>query len=452
MATPAPWAERQPEPEPSAEQIFERARAREESLSRMLMLYAGTGLVFMLLPGTFLGVWNLIRISSRQVAGTVSPAWLQAHGHAQIFGWIGSFILGIGFHSLPKLRRLKPFALWPVWTCWGLWTAGVALRWTVNVYPWQWRDLLPLSAALEVAAFLIFFRTVSGHQPVQGQGQPLEAWVKAILTASCGLLLALLFNLGATLYLAARGSSPAFPAGLDQRFLPLETWGFLVPFIWGFSARWLPVFLGLRPPRSRALLGALLLNSAGVAAALAGWAKPATVLALAGALLGATAVQVLGAAERPAKIRGVHASFPVFVRLAYAWMIVAGALGVWAAVTPHAAGIWGASRHALTVGFVAAMVFSVGQRILPAFSGMRLLFSPRLMFTCLGSLNLGCLLRVTSEILAYQDYAGWAWRCLPVSALLELAAVTLFAVNLGLSFASPPTGANPQPVPLENRT
>ena len=38
------------------------------------------------------------------------PAWIQAHGHAQVLGWIGSFILGIGFYSIPKLRGgLKPF-------------------------------------------------------------------------------------------------------------------------------------------------------------------------------------------------------------------------------------------------------------------------------------------------------------------------------------------------------
>ena len=35
--------------------IMDRAIAREQSLSRMLMTYIVTGLVFMLLPGTFLG-------------------------------------------------------------------------------------------------------------------------------------------------------------------------------------------------------------------------------------------------------------------------------------------------------------------------------------------------------------------------------------------------------------
>src|SRR5215472_7678364 len=112
-----------------AEESFEIARARERSLSRLLILYITTGLAFMLLPGTFLGVWKLLAISTHRVANAVSPGWVQAHGHAQIFGWLGTFILGIGFYSIPKLRRMNPFALWAPWTCWGLWSLGTSLRW-----------------------------------------------------------------------------------------------------------------------------------------------------------------------------------------------------------------------------------------------------------------------------------------------------------------------------------
>ena len=79
-------------------QIFDITAARETTLSRLLMLYISTGLLFMLLPGTFLGVWNLLAISSHHATDSVSAAWIQAHGHAQIFGWIGTFILGIGFY------------------------------------------------------------------------------------------------------------------------------------------------------------------------------------------------------------------------------------------------------------------------------------------------------------------------------------------------------------------
>jgi len=80
------------------------------------------------------------------------------------------------------------------------------------------------------------------------------------------------------------------------------------------------------------------------------------------------------------------------------------------------------------------MVFCVGQRILPAFSGMRLLFSTKLMFTALALLSIGCLLRVGSEVLAYQGFARAAWSWLPVSAMTEMTAVTAFAVNLAITF------------------
>src|SRR5216110_3296070 len=83
---------------------FEIIRAREESLAKLLTAFITTGLLFMVFPGTFLGVWNLLQISGRESVSSISPAWVQAHGHAQVFGWVGSFILGIGFYSVPKLR------------------------------------------------------------------------------------------------------------------------------------------------------------------------------------------------------------------------------------------------------------------------------------------------------------------------------------------------------------
>lgn len=417
---------------------FDITAARENTLSRLLMLYIGTGLIFMLLPGTFLGVWNLLAISSNRAADSVSPAWIQAHGHAQIFGWIGTFILGIGFYSIPKLRRMNPFGLSVVVSSWALWTCGVTLRWLSSVYQWQWRFLLPLSAVLELAAFLIFFRTVSSHRPQDSGKTGADEWVFVVIAGSVGLLLTLLINFGACLFLALRGSSPELPANFDQRFLVLQTWGFLVPFVWGFSAKWLPVFLGLKPVRGRVLLWAVALNSFGIAIAFVGWTIPAVFILLAGIITAVYALRLFEPTQRSAKVKGVHSSFPIFVRTAYVWAVIAASLGVWAALTINSHGIWGASRHALTVGFLATMVFAVGQRVLPAFSGMRLLFSTKLMFVALLLLAAGCLLRVSSEILAYQGFVHSAWSWLPISAITEMTAVTVFAVNMLVTFARHP--------------
>ena len=61
------------------EQI-EAIREHETALQRAVAVWIVTGLLFMLLPGTFIGVWNLIEISDARTAAHLDPSWLQAHG------------------------------------------------------------------------------------------------------------------------------------------------------------------------------------------------------------------------------------------------------------------------------------------------------------------------------------------------------------------------------------
>lgn len=437
---------RNPDLRQSAEEIFRAVRARELALARLLMAYITTGLFFMLFPGTLLGVWNLLQISGRESAGLISPAWLQAHGHAQVFGWIGSFLLGIGFYSIPKLRGEATRAVRAAWVCWALWTAGVALHWGVTVYLWHWRALLPLAGILELVAFLIFFRVISQHRPQDSGKCKLEPWVWAVLTGMLGFLALVATNVAGSFYVALRSDSPAFPHRFDQRYLALMGWGFLVPFVWGFSAKWLRVFLGLQTLRSGVLTGALAVNCAGVVVAMAGQIAVATWFFLASAVLAIAAIRIFERREQPAKTKGVHGSFPAFVRMAYGWLLVAALLGVGASIWDMSGGIWGASRHALTVGFISVMVLSIGPRILPAFAGMCLLWSTKLMFPSLLLLAVGCTLRVSCEVLAYQGDAAWAWPVLSGSALLELAALTTFAINILGTFVLEPSHVSNEPV------
>jgi len=296
------------------------------------------------------------------------------------------------------------------------------------------------------SAFLVFFRIVSGHRAGHSEKARLDEWVLVVIAGSVGLLLTLLVNAGLAFYLSFQSASPEVPPNFDQRLLVLETWGCLVPFVWGFSAKWLPVFLGLRPGCGRILLLAVALNSGGVLLALAGAVLPATVLLLMGLATAISALRLFEPAERPAKVKGVHSSFPFFVRLAYVWASIAAFLSLWAAMSRDSSGIWGASRHALTVGFLATMVFAIGQRVLPAFSGMRPLFSTKLMFLSLLLLAVGCLLRVSSEVLAYQGFVRSAWSWLPTFAIYEMTAVTLFAFNLLTTFAREAPAVAMQPL------
>lgn len=431
----------------SAEAPHIRAERQSQAL---IEAFLASGLLFMLLPGTFLGVWNLIGISRRQALTALSPAWLQAHGQAQVFGWVGSFILGIGFYSLTKMQSTRTFPAGKGWTSWGLWTCGVALRWKGGVTGWYWRSILPASGLLELGGFLLFFLAVRRHRPASGQsGKPL--WMVLVILSTFVFLLTLLINAIALFRLALTGSTPALPHLLDLQLVMMAIWGVLVPTIWGFNARWLPIFAGFEQPRPRWLFAAYALSLVGLTLIfLNRWGVSALVF-VASALLAIQGLRVWHPAVHPAKVHNIHPSFPHFLRVAYVWLVVASLLGCLAALEDRSGGLWGASRHAITVGFVAVMVFTIGQRVLPAFCGMRLLWSKELMFWSLTLINLGCLLRVSMEPLAYELDWQIAWKLLPVSAVIELSAVTLFAVNLVGTLMQRPAHLRQLSDPVSNR-
>jgi uncharacterized protein involved in response to NO len=410
--------------------------AREWQKSMMLRAWIATGLFFMALPGTLLGFSNLMAISAHHGLSTLPAAWMEGHGHAQMFGWIGSFILGIGFYSQPAHGRS---AMRVPLSCFLLWTSGVGLRWFANIYGWNWRTLLPVSAALELIAVLLFLSAASRHKlPESTKGSkakaPMELWMVSVLIGTAGLAAAVIFNFVECIRLGLEGGLRSFPHSLDQKYLVLLGWGFVVPVVWGFSARWLPAFLAISKPKVGSFRAALILLVTGVLFGVAGWPKPATILVAMSTVAIGYALQFAERTHGRAKIQGIHPSFPVFARLPYVWLIVAASMSIWAAFRDVHGGIWGASRHALTVGFAATMVFAIGPRILPHFAGIQNIFSKRLMLLSLLCIQIGCLLRVLSEPLAYEGLVSFCWKVLPVSGILELSGVLLFATNLTLTF------------------
>lgn len=262
----------------------------------------------------------------------------------------------------------------------------------------------------------------------------MELWMISVLLGTAGLAAAVIFNFVECLHLAAHGGLRSFPFALDQKYLVLVGWGFLVPVVWGFSARWLHSFLAISKPNPQLFRLALGLDVVGVLFGVSGQAIPATILLASSAVVIVFALHLTQHPLGQAKVLGIHPSFPSFVRIAYVWLVIASFMSIRAALADHHGGIWGASRHALTVGFVATMVFSIGPRILPHFAGVYNIYSKRLMFLCLLLLQTGCLLRVSSEPLAYEGLLSFAWKVLPVSGMFELAAVLVFALNLILTF------------------
>lgn len=408
----------------------------DHDLSRMLKLYIGTGIAFMLFPGTLIGVLNLLKISAAHASSSADAAWIQAHGHAQLFGWIGTFILGVGFYAIPRMRMSR-FEPWTGWVTWAIWTAGVTLRWAGGMFEWHWHITVPLGASLELVAVLVFVNAVFLTRPRPAAGSdPWRTSVLLIDASAVGLVATVAANLFESFRISSEAAAPLFPYEYDQRFLALATWGFIVPFMWGFSTRWIPPLLGLRKSFKRAMLPALGVLYAGVAMIwfdmpLAGYAT--VFIACAGFTI---AMRIDEPPAKEPKFRGVHESIKFFIRAAYAWLSIAALLAMVSSTRPQPNGYVGASRHALTVGFMVLIVFAVGPRVLPAFIGVRRLWSPNLMFAALALATVGCAIRVSSQVLAYEHISAAAWHWLPLSAVTEMTAVAIFTFNMIMSLTT----------------
>jgi uncharacterized protein involved in response to NO len=431
----------------------------ERRAARALSAFILTGLIFVALPGTLLGVWNLLTIAGEHGNARVSPAWIQAHGQAQLFGWVGTFILGISLYVLPKFlnRMIRNFTF--VWLVWALWTTGAAWRWLAGVGLVNWRAGIVCSGFLQlagysVAQYLLWFdqsgREIAQHGVAVKRSFPgdLASWLGMVGFAAFGI--ALLLNLGVSAHVALHGDQPVLPATADRTFLIVALWGFAIPVAWGYSTRFVTIFAGLRAPIQSAARGLGAGIGAIVLCALLRQFLLADVLAAVVTLGAVWALQVFHASVREPKRIGVYGHYPAFIRLAYAWLVVGALLGIWADLEPRLRGLGGASRHALTVGFLAMLIFCVGPLILPSFLAGRELRSTRLMGASLWLLAIGCLLRVSSEAVAYSASGGLSWKILPISGVLELTAVCVFVVNLGWTMTQPvpawfgPSGIAPQ--------
>lgn len=398
----------------------------ERRLARLLAAFIVAGLIFLVFPGTLIGVWNLLTISRQHQPDAASAVWIQAHGHAQLFGWVGTFILGISLYTFPKFRGARVRSLALGWAMWAAWTSAVALRWSSAMGYFDWRRVWPASAWSQLAVALLLIWQVSAPSPRQRQR---ELWEILIYTGFAGFVATLVLQA----FLVRGLTTPAIPAAADYLLIWLALWVFCFPAVWGYAVRFLPAFLGLRPTEPRSGYVGLALLAAAIPLAATGNYRAAAVTGLGAVAAACWSLGIFVPAERPPKVSGVDPSYPWFARGAFAWLAVSAILGLWA----DAPGLTGASRHAFTVGFMATLILSIGPRILPSFLNSRELWSRRLMFASLLLISVGCALRVASEPLAYSGAASWAWNVLPASALLELAALVLFAFNIAATLATP---------------
>lgn len=377
------------------------------------------------------------------------PAAAQAHGHAQLFGWVGLPICGIGWHFLPRLRgaphadpRRAALAL-------GLLAVGILVRLLtqpalasgVAGAP-ALRVALVGAGALELAGASVILAAIA-RLPRQGPPLAGRAGFRAIwplVLASFGSFwLALALNLAALVALAASGTS-LIAAPLDRATIDLALHGCLLPMAVAMSARLFPLYFRTSPADPRALRAGLALALTGLALRLGGDARQLAAVGGAGRLLQAGGltlfVLALGVFARrrplPRPARGPLAD-PIHLHAltAYTWLLFGAALLGWQGLVDWLPGLTAPpdiERHALGAGFLTLLILGVGARLLPGFARLPLR-RPGLCWPTLVLGNGAALLRV-GPFLPPSFPAHLADAALPAAGLCGVAALGIFALNL----------------------
>jgi len=405
-------------------------------------LFVKTSLAIALTAGFSLGT---VMILFPPLGGTLGAWWLphvQVHGHAQIMGWVGLFIMGIAYHAMPRMKATSLPSRRLAYLSYGLVLAGLLLRLTGQPLPVNgpFRSALLLLAGLsELAGAALFLGLM--RATITSSLQPHDIYEKFLLAGAAWLCVGAVVNLALLGVMAFSGQS-YIPAPANNLLLHIYFTGFIVSCIFGMSVRTLPTFLGLPALNARGVNMAFVALNAGLVARLVGMAlgdsAPGVVLATAGAALEvaafvtfAVALRVFSPGQPWVKETGMPRGHEKFLRAAYAWLMLAAALDAMFTVMSltglGGAGFYGgnAERHALGLGFVTFAIFGMSSRVIPVFSGARLQ-TPGLLTPIFALMVAGTGLRVIFGVLyVYMPVLSEAMRGL--SGVLALAGLVLFA-------------------------
>ncbi|OFX13231.1 MAG: hypothetical protein A2Z18_08265 [Armatimonadetes bacterium RBG_16_58_9] len=407
----------------------------DEKLSgRIYKRFVKAALFFTLTLGTLWGVINLTVIALNRSFQAPNYSAVQSHGHAQTFGWVGLFVMGVAFYTIPKFKganlrshKLASATLPLVFV--GIIARAVAQPLAANP---TYGLIATASSVVELAAICIFSALML--DVVRRSTQAVEFYDKFVCAGLVWFLVVGALNVAAMLYLW-RAHDNIVPPAYNLPILHVQVFGFIVNFILGVSLRILPHFMGIRPPLERAANAAFWLYNTGVVLRVLGQPPVVSaVLELGGAAL---CVHALGVFSRPVEsveIAGVDNSYTRFVRLGYVWFLATGAMVVGGDIYQLLTGSLpppayvGAYRHAITVGFISTLMMGVAYRVLPIFNGTEL-YSAKAMRVSFWLLAIGNIFRVGWQ-LGTLSGSAIAFAGAGLSGYLELAAMAVFSWNI----------------------
>lgn len=412
-----------------------------------------SGIAVVLSLGAVWGAYLLARIAIGRSFAAAGLQEVNAHGHAQIFGWVGLFVMGFAYQAFPRFKhaslacpRLAIVTLW-------LMLAGIVGRSVGQVFAGSnavawWVAAGASLLEIAAAAMFVWIIVITWRR----SGKPLVFYDYYILSAFVWFVAQAVYeSVYLTVTAAANGERLVSLVSTWQAPLrDLQIHGFAMLMIFGVSQRIFHHFYGLPKANERlSLIGLALINAAivGEIAGLllmkaAGHAWAALWYGSVLLLTGTSAVLVKSwhifshsdDADRSLK----------FLRAAYVWLFVSLAMlvllpayqhGLLAAFAPDSSAArlgfshayYGATRHAITVGFISLMIAGVAAKVVPTLNGVASsALSPLWLPFVL--INTGCTLRVVGQTLT--DFSPRAFAFAGVSGLLEVTGLAIWGIHL----------------------
>jgi NnrS protein/Domain of unknown function (DUF1858) len=411
------------------------------------------GIAIALTLGAVWGAYLLVRIAMTASFAAAGLHEVNAHGHAQIFGWVGLFVMGFAYQAFPRFKHTALARLRLAVLSWWLMVGGVVTRAAAESLaayaPWLFWPAVA-AAVIEVVAIGLLVHVLAATW--RGSGKPFAFYDWYVLSALVWFFVQAVYEV---VYLAAtlRAAGPelvALAATWQAPLRDMQIHGFALLMILGVSQRAFHHFFGLPAPDPRVsrrmlaalnaavvgeVLGLVLMQTAGHA-----WAALWYTSVL---LLTAAAARLVWDWRLFATPEEADRSLK-FLRVAYVWLFVSLGMLVllpayqygllpWlapesaATATGFSHAYYGATRHAITVGFVSMMIVGVAAKVVPILNGVPARSLPRLWVPFV-VLNVGCALRVVGQTLT--DVVPAAFPVAGASGVLEVTGLAVWGVHL----------------------
>ncbi len=411
------------------------------------------------------GVWLLFVIGGRGSFTEVSIHGVNAHGQAQVFGWMSLLVIGLLYALLPHLWRCT--LAWPrlAWAVLCLLVAGVAVRWLGLAMAGQGHAAAQAALAGGLAQMLAIMLFVAQSLATwHRSGARIEPWTGFVFAAMALFVFQAGFStwhLWQTMTADSRADLLWYLATYQAPLRDVQLRGFGLLMLLGLSIWLLPAMYGLGPVSPRRAWAALLVLLAGLTVAVTafiGWrftgARSGTgflYLSWIAMIVGICMIALPWRLWWPMPVVDAGAKF---IRAAFAWLAVSFAMLLLLPGHRILSGIdfshayYGAIRHAIAMGFISMLLIGVLSRLMrmrgetPGRPAAHAFWGPFIL------LNAGCALRVLAQ--TSSDFASPAFYLLGVSGVLELAAIGWWGVNLvgpGRRRAAATADVGPPPSP-----